>query len=114
MKTSWLIGCLILWLAIFLMSGVVSNTTTMSGSDVGVFESIFHLVGANSSETTLNVVTVLTDIWIVIKGIAYILLLWFPTLWTGYWVWFWYLVCLPVCLGVAFSIISMVRGVGSS
>ncbi len=68
----------------------------------------------NISGQVSAAVTIITNIGNYCVAFLGALFLWSPTIWSGYFVWIWFLVCLPISIGMVFSVITILRGVHAS
>lgn len=114
MKTSWLIGMMLIWVIFQMLASIAEGNSTPLAT-----------TGGNVNTTTLNSLmtpefedsNVATSLWTVGKNMAQYfttflnLLSWnYPTLFSGSWVYVRYLLVCFSC-GIAFSIFVIARGV---
>jgi hypothetical protein len=64
--------------------------------------------------TDFNLVSFVTTVWSYMKVFIPMIFLYNATVWSGYWIWFYFFVCLPICVGMVFSIVTIMRGSSSS
>ncbi len=122
MKTSWIIGCVMMYLLIFFLElfatgGHVFSTTTSSNMTNMATTNQASLMAPTFAEST----NVFTGAWAVVTGVApylkiilQMLFLWMPTVFAGYLVWFWWFICFPIDCGMVVSIVFIARGVHSA
>ena len=111
MKTSWIIFIVLVYIAIFYFAGVAEYANQMNATTVASLQSLGQPEGTN---WVLQGVSQIVRVWDYIKVFIQMLFLWNGTLWTGYWLYFYFAVCLPICIGVVMSILFILRGVHSS
>ncbi len=118
MKTSWIIGVVMLYLLIFACEVFVTGGTTLAGTTSSgvtniVTDNSTSLMSPNLQEST----NAFTSAWAIATGVArylsliiQVLFLWCPTVFSGYMIWFWWFICFPVDCGMIFSIVTIIRG----
>jgi hypothetical protein len=111
MKTSWVIGLIMLWLLIFTSEMMVTGASVFNPTDLNAVNNVTIQNGSNIVSTAW---TVFTNLGTYAKGILKVILLYEPSVFAGNYIWFWYLVCLPIDIGILFSIVSVFRGVHAS
>ena len=124
MKTSWIIGVVMLWLLILscemFASGRPLGVITAEGQNVLTDNgTVSVLQGAASPIQESG--SIFTGAWAIMTHVAdylrafiSILLLWSPTVFVGYYLWVWWFICFPVDCAMIFGIVSLVRGVHSA
>jgi hypothetical protein len=110
-KTSWIIFIAFAYIAIYYFAGVAEYANLMNAQTVANLQALGQPHGSN---WLLQAVAQITEVWTYIKIFIQMLFLWNGTLWTGYWLYFYFAVCLPICIGVVMSIVFILRGVHSS
>jgi hypothetical protein len=114
MKTSWIIGIMMMYLIIMGLEMWATGGTTFSNN-----------VTTNQSTLTQPSMTessnIFTGAWAVMTGVATyivswlgIFVLWSPTVFSGYLIWLWWGICFPVDVGMVFGVVGIVRGVHSA
>lgn len=111
MKTSWIIFIAMVYTVIFYFSGVVSYTSNINATVVANMQSVSQPVGTNFG---IGLTSQIVLVWDYMKNLIQMIFLWNPNIWSGNWLWFYYIICLPICIGVVFSIVTIMRGVHSS
>jgi len=115
MKTSLIIGVISLWVILTLLSNVAEQTALMGTGETATLQSFMQPKGTDFSNVITGTVSIVTNIWQYMKLIIQVMFLWYPTVWSGSWSMMIYLcLFLPVGIGLVFSIVTILRGVGSS
>ena len=111
MKTSWIIFIVTAYVAIFYFAGVAEYANQMNAALATRF---YNLGTPEGTNWVLQGVSQIVKVWDYIKVVIQMVFLWNGTLWTGYWLYFYYFVCVPICLGFVASVLFILRGVHSS
>jgi hypothetical protein len=106
-----MIGVMMFWLLIFASEMMVTNATSFNPTGLTGTVNVTVTSGSNFMST---IFTYLTNLGGYIKAIIQALLLYEPSVFAGNYIWFWYFICLPIDIGMLFSIVSMLRGSSSS
>jgi hypothetical protein len=110
MKTSWIIFIAMIYAAIFYFSGVAEYTNNLDSSVMLRMQNLGQPTGTNFG---VGLTSQIVLVWDYMVNFIKMVFLWNPTLWSGSWYYFYVFVCLPVCIGVVFSIVTIMRGVHS-
>jgi len=117
MKTSWIIGVVMLYLIIMGLESWATGGTTLGSSGNIATSSQSTLMSPPLAEST----NLFSSAWAVVTNVAFylrdlmgIFILWSPTVFSGYLIWVWWGVCFPVDVAMVFGIVAMVRGVHSA
>lgn len=113
MKTSWLIGVMMLYMLILGCEMLASGGTSLSSNFTSSAGPLLQPSFTSSSTVAAQTWAVLTDIVGYAKALVSAILLWSPTVFTGYLLWFYWFICFPVACAMIFTIISVIRGIGS-
>lgn len=106
MKQSWIVGIFMLYAVCLGLSAV------MTGSTIGYsWDSVGNLLFPEVTNWTLA--TVFSNIGAIISGMVNAILLNFPNIWTGVYLWFYYIVVLPIAVSFMVCLVVIIRG-GSS
>ena len=111
MKTSWVIGVLMIYIFIFFCEILVTNGPMFNQSSLNPLLSVSLY---NSSGIIASTATFMVNIGNYIYGLIQILTLYQPTVFAGNYFYLWLFLCLPIDIGMIFSIASIIRGVHSS
>lgn len=116
MKTSWIIGVMMMYLLIMGLEMWASGGTSFSTGNA-IANNQSTLMSPTLTEST-NIFTgawaVMNNVAVYIQTVLGIFVLWSPTVFSGYLVWLWWGVCFPVDIGMVFGIVGIVRGVHSA
>jgi hypothetical protein len=112
MKTSWIIGVMMLYISIFFYGSIMTNANTLSG-EMGHIFNLAQPTGLDLSNLITAAYSVSTEVWYYMVIFIEAIFLWFPGLWTGNWFFVWLFLCVPICIGMIFGIITMLRGSSS-
>jgi hypothetical protein len=112
-KTSWVIFVVIAYIAIFYFAGIMEQTNLITSTSTGQvnLQAMGQPTGTNFG---VGLTSQIVLVWNYMVNLIYMVFLWNPTVWSGNWIWFYYIVCLPICIGVVFSIVTIMRGSHSS
>jgi hypothetical protein len=124
MKTSWIMGIMMVYLLILSLEMIATGGTVLGASASYQVDSANYTFAQGAGKLVApeisNSSNVIAQAWSAISNIGpylniaiAILLLWSPTLFAGNMIWVWWFVCFPTCVGMVFSIISIARGVPS-
>ena len=115
MKTSWIIGVVMLWLLILACEMFATGGVTL-GVGAGVQPTLMGagMPIAESSSIFTGAWAIMTHVADYLRAFISILLLWAPTVFVGYYLWVWWFICFPVDCALIFGIVSLVRGVHSA
>jgi hypothetical protein len=110
MRLSWVQGIFMFYILILICEMMVTGNVTLGNTGT---ETIF-----SSNETALlaspnwlgsaNFIPKLVEY---IQVFMSVLLLWSPTIFSGYYLWVWWIVCFPVCVSMIVGVIMLIRGV---
>ncbi len=121
MRTSLIIGLIMLWLIIAGLEFMVDNPAAAAGTAIMSStnnDTATTLMSAGKFVSSGNVFTtawtIITDAAPAFQAIIKVIFLWSPSIFAGYMVYFWYIFCLPISIGFIISLIFVARGVHSS
>lgn len=116
MRQGFLIGAIILWVAINILGGIAelqSNPLDTTDSKTGLTQQE-TLEGLRKPEITdANPVTIVSKVWNFLKMLGSVLTLWHPTLWQGSAMYMYFLFILPIGISFWVVLVTILRGVGS-
>ncbi len=113
MKTSWIIGVVLFWIALFVGASIIKQASSFGSEQTSLLSSFFQLQMVNSSNVVSNITTIISNVGAIMLGFIKLIFLYDPTVWSGSYVWIWMFMCVPVGVGIAISIVFIMRGVGS-
>lgn len=97
---------------------VVQASTTGDSSVWGILDSVFKY---NLSQVQGSGSSLVSSLWVpaqvgvsILMSLGSIILLYYPALFQGIYIWFWFCVCLPVAVGFVVAIVTIIRGVAST
>lgn len=118
MKQSWVVGIVMIYVILQGLTMVAQADTTGDSSIWGVLDSVFKY---NLSQVQGSGTSLISSLWVpaqvgiaVLMALGNIILLYYPALFSGSYIWFWFIVCLPIAVGFVFTIVTLVRGVPST
>ncbi len=114
MKTSWIIGVVTLWILVFTTEMMVTEGTAFNPSSGNPFNALFSMNLANFSSIVSAGATFIMGCGIWLINFIGLVFLWSPSVWTGYYIWIWYILCVPIGVGMLFGIMTIIRGTSSS
>jgi hypothetical protein len=115
MKTSLIIGIISLWVILTLLSNVAEETALMGSGEATTLQSFMQPHGTDFSNVITGTVSIVTNIWQYMKLVIQVMFLWYPTVWEGSWsMMIYFIPFLPFGIGLVFSIVTVLRGVGST
>ncbi len=119
MKTSWIIGIMMLWVVCYLLCSVIEGTNLFGSAQTGTIQGMMQPAGTDVSsfEDTSAIgqaYSLITNVWSYIKPVIQAIFLFFPDLWNGVWLWFYYIVIMPISVGLIVSLVFIFRGVHSA
>lgn len=97
------------YIGILYFTGIMELSNLLSTAEAARLQALGQPTG-----TDFNLVSFIIQVWAYMKPFIQAIFLYNPTIWSGYWIWFYYIVCIPIMVGLVFSIVSIMRGVGSS
>jgi hypothetical protein len=99
------------YISIFYFSGIAEQQNNVTP----VVASNLYTLGTPSGTNFFgNIVSNVVAVWNYMLVFIKMVFLWNGTLWQGNWLWFYYVICLPVVIGMVFSIVTILRGVHDS
>jgi len=117
-KQSWVVGIVMLYVILQGLTMVVQASTTGDSSVWGILDGVFKY---NLSQVQGSGTSLVSSLWVpaqvgvaVLMSFGSIILLYYPALFHGTYIWFWFIFCLPIAVGFVISIVTLVRGVASS
>ncbi len=113
MKTSWVIGVVMMWIVIMGLEMMATGGTFFSTSSHTSLETLAGPILTNLSSSTPAIVSIVTNVGNIFITIIEVAFLYSPTIWTGYWLWVWMVCCLPVGIGMVYGAVSLARGVST-
>ena len=116
MKQSWVVGIIMLYVILQAINMTLQASTSVDGSMWGVFNNMWHL------ELSQNVVASAVSSFFAPAGfaiaaiiaLAKVILMLYPAIFSGNYVWFWWTICFPVAISFIITIIMSIRGVSST
>jgi hypothetical protein len=114
MKQSYVIGIVMLWVMALWLCCVAENNNIIGNEQTNLISVLLTPQGTDFSNPITAVTSIITDVWQYMKVFLQMAVLWFPDLWHGNWIWVWYVICLPLAIGMIFSIVTILRGVHNS
>jgi len=118
LKQSWVVGIVMLYVILQGLTMVVQASTTGDSSVWGLLDGVFKY---NLSQVQGSTSSIISGLWVpaqvgisVLMSFMGIILLYYPALFHGYYIWFWFIVCLPISVGFVISIVTLIRGVAST
>ena len=116
MKQSWVVGIVTLYVIAQGLTMFVQTSSSGDSSIWGVMDGVFRY-----NMTQIQGTQGVSSIWVpaqigisVFMSFFQIILMYYPALFSGVYVWFWYVVLFPISVGFVISIVSMIRGVSSA
>ena len=113
MKTSYFIYAITLWLVCLLFCSVAEQQNLIGSTQMGQLQTLIQPIIAENSSLISAVFAYVTNAGEYVKTIINILFLYFPTLWTGTWLWFWVILLLPVSCSMVITLVLALRGTSS-
>jgi hypothetical protein len=110
-KTSWVIGVAMMYLFIFACELLATNGNMFNPSGIN---SLLSVSLSNSSGALAATLTFIGNLGVYFQTFLGMLFLYQPTVFSGNYIWLWLLLCLPIDIGMIFSVVSILRGVHSS
>jgi len=111
-------GVVMIYVILQGLTMIVQGSTTGDSSIWGILDSVFKY---NLSQVQGSGAGLISSMWVpaqvgiaVLMGLLQIIMLYYPALFGGYYVWFWFIVCLPVAVSFVVVIVMMIRGVTST
>ena len=116
MKQAWIVGTIMLYVILQIINMSLQASTTVNGSMWGVFNSMWHL------ELSQNVVATAVSSFFAPAAMAIaaitsfirVVLMLYPAIFSGNYIWFWWIVCFPVSISFIIVFIMSIRGVSSA
>jgi hypothetical protein len=100
-----------MWLFILFCEVLVTNNPLFAPSGANALLSMNIY---NSSGIIPATATFFTNLGNYFKAFLDIITLYQPTVFSGNYIYLWYMLCLPVDIGMIFSVVTIIRGVHSS
>jgi hypothetical protein len=110
MKTSWIVFTVMMWITITYFASVVEQVNLLSVSALGNAQTLIQPTGTDFG---LGLTSLITNVWTYMKVFISFIFLWYPSIWTGNWVWVYYFVFLDIAVAIVFSLVTILRGVHS-
>lgn len=115
MKQSWVVGIMIIYIALQGWTMTLQQSTTGDTSVWSSLQNMWYLnftqlVGSSVSMIWSPALSVLS----VFVAFASAIILYYPAIFQGTFIWFWWCICLPVAVGFIISIVTIIRGTGST
>ena len=111
-------GIVMLYVILQGLTMIVQVSVTGDSTVWGILDSVYKY---NLSQVQGSGVSLISSMWVpaqvgvaILMALMQIILLYYPALFGGYYVWFWFVVCLPIAVGFVVSIVIMIRGVTST
>jgi hypothetical protein len=92
-------------MTILFFAGIMEMNNLIDTAQVANMQSLGEPTG-----TDYSLVSFVTTVWSYMKVFIPMIFLYNATVWSGYWIWFYFFVCLPICVGMVFSIVTIMRG----
>jgi hypothetical protein len=73
------------------------------------YMNLTQLVGSSVSSIWAPAITVVA----VFASFLSAIVMYYPAIFTGYFIWFWWCICLPIAIGFIISIVTIIRGVNA-
>ena len=114
MKTSWIIGVMMLYLLIFGIEMMVTEGDAFNVTQQDQLTALMSPAMTNQSGVVSGAVAFVANIGTYFATFVSALFLWSPSVWTGYLIWFWLFFCLPISVGMIVGVVTILRGGASS
>ncbi len=114
MKTSWIIGVVMMYILILSVELVVTGGTAFGTTAQGNLNGLTSNTMTNYSSGTSAFTAIFSQAGSYFMTFLNAVMLWSPTLFSGYYVYFWLFFCLPIDIGMVMSIAQVARGVHAS
>lgn len=118
MKQSWVVGIVMLYVILQGLTMIVQASTT---GDSGVWNILDGVFKYNLSQVQGSSTSLISSIWVpaqvgisVLMTFLSVIMLYYPALFHGNYIWFWFVICLPISVGFVISIVTTIRGVAST
>lgn len=113
MKTSWIIGIVMLYLGILFLEMVTTGSSTFASSVTSQQGVLTSPTVAGTTGVIAQAFTFVSNVKAYLDVLIPMLGLWSPTVFSGIMSWVWWFTCFPIDVGIVVSIIWIARGVGS-
>ena len=115
MKMSFIIGWAALFISLIFFDTIVQQSTGIGSDTYGWVKSLGEPDITNMTSPGVGqLISLITYVGQYIVTFISMIFLWFPSIWTGNWIWFYWFFCVPVTIGFIVSIVFVLRGVGST
>ena len=98
-------------MAILYFAGIAEQANDITPA---VASNIYSLGTPTGTNFVGNIISDVTQVWNYMMTFIKMIFLWNGTLWQGQWLYFYYFVCIPIVIGMVFSIVTILRGVHNS
>ena len=115
MKQSWVVGIMMIYVILqgwtmILQVDAVGASSVWATTQSLWYMNLTQLVGSSVSAIWSPALTVIS----VFASFLGAIVLYYPAIFNGTFLWFWWAVCLPVAVGFIISLVSIIRGVHTS
>lgn len=112
MKQSWIVGLMIIYIALqgwtmVLQADAVGASNIWSNLQGMWYMNLTQLVGSSISSIWSPALTVIS----VFAAFLSAIVLYYPAIFHDLYIWFWWCFCLPIGIGFIISIVTIIRGV---
>jgi len=115
MRQGFIIGAIMLWVGINLLGSIGEYQTPLAQVDSNTgLTGQQTLEGLTKPEVTdVNIVTIFSKVWDVLKMFGKIITLWHPAIWQGSLMYVYFFVVMPIGISFWVVILLALRGTGS-
>lgn len=114
MKTSFIIAWACLFISCIMFNSIVELNTGMDNTQMNWLNNIIHPTGVESAINDWGVIGEIagfvTMVWSYFVTLISMIMLYFPSMWNGVWLWVYFVVFLPVSIGFIVSIVIILKG----
>lgn len=114
-KQSWTVGVVMLYIILQGLTMIVQQSTTGDTRIWGYLNSVFQYNVSTSVISNISMVWAEAGaVLAMFVSFLEIILMYYPALFPGNYVWIWWCILLPIDVGMVMSVIAMIRGVHTS
>ncbi len=115
MRQSKVEGIMVLYIALQAWTMVLQQSTTGDANVWSALQNMWYVNILQMTGSSFSAVgAAAAGVVSVILAFLSAVLLYYPAIFQGTFIWFWWCVCLPVAIGFVISFITIMKGVGSS
>lgn len=122
MKISLVQIIIFLYIGCLLCGTIAEKSNQMTSARVAELQGLMQPTGTDQSALNSDSggsfitagASLITNVWSYLKTFIQITFLWFPSLWSGSWLWFYFCFPLELAIGMIISVVVMLRGVHSN